>query len=197
VSFLACAGSPDKSQRSESEEQTSTESKSVPGIEKIQLSSIDLIPTRTPLEVKFDNIIFRSFESTDQFKKDYPYACETCKASIISQLQSKKTYENVTDDVNQSFPGKSVFVDMKVVDMRIAGTQARIWGGAFAGNSYMDVLLELRDADSQEVLHKKVLSTTNSAIAAAWSFGASDRSLPSDLGILIGEYIFRIVPGEE
>ena len=34
VSFLACAGSPDKSQRSESEEQTSTESKSVPGIEK-------------------------------------------------------------------------------------------------------------------------------------------------------------------
>ena len=197
VSFLACAGSPDKSQRSESEEQTSTESKSVPGIEKIQLSSIDLIPTRTPLEVKFDNIIFRSFESTDQFKKDYPYACETCKASIISQLQSKKTYENVTDNVNQSFPGKSVFVDMKVVDMRIAGTQARIWGGAFAGNSYMDVLLELRDADSQEVLHKKVLSTTNSAIAAAWSFGASDRSLPSDLGILIGEYIFRIVPGEE
>ena len=197
VSFLACAGGPDKSQRSGSEEQASTVSKSVPGVEKIQLSSIDLIPTRTPLEVKFDNIIFRSFESTDQFKKDYPYACETCKASIISQLQSKKAYENVTDDVNQSLSGKSVFVDMKVVDMRIAGTQARIWGGAFAGNSFMDVLLELRDANSKEVVHKKVLSTTNSATAAAWSFGASDRSLPSDLGTLIGEYIFRIVPGTE
>ena len=71
VSFLACAGSPNKSQRSENEEQASTESKSVPGVEKIQLSSIDLIPMRTPLEVKFDNIIFRSFESTDQFKRDY------------------------------------------------------------------------------------------------------------------------------
>ena len=59
----------------------------------------------------------------------------------------------------------------------------------------MDVLLELRDADSKEVVHKKVLSTTNSAIAAAWSFGSSDRSLPSDLGTLMGEYIFRIVPG--
>jgi hypothetical protein len=197
VSFLACAGSPDKSQRSESEEQASTESKSVPGVERIQLSSIDLIPMRTPLEVKFDNIIFRSFESTDQFKKDYPYACENCKTSIITQLQSKKTYGNVTDDVNKSLPGKSVFVDMKVVDMRIAGTQARFWGGAFAGNSFMDVLLELRDADNKEVVHKKVLSTTNSALAAAWSFGASDRSLPSDLGTLIGEYIFRIVPGIE
>jgi hypothetical protein len=185
VSFLACAGSPDKSQRSES----------VPGVEKIQLASIDLIPMRTPLEVKFDNIIFRSFESTDQFAKDYPYASENCKASIIAQLQSKKTYKNVTDDVSQNFPGKSVFVDLKVVDMRIAGTQARFWGGAFAGNSYMDVLLELRDADSEVVVHKKVLSTTNNALAAAWTFGASDRSLPSDLGTLMGEYIFRIVPG--
>ena len=184
VSFLACAGSPDISQKSES----------VPGVEKIQLTSIDLIQMRTPLEVEFDNIIFRSFESTDQFKKDYPHACLTCKASIITQLKSKKTYKNVTDNVNQNLPGRSLFVDMKVVDMRIAGTQARIWGGAFAGNSHMDVLLELRDADSEEVLHKKVLSTTNSAFGAAWTFGASDKSLPSDLGTLMGEYIFRIVP---
>ena len=195
VSFIACAGSPDKSQRRDSEEQAATESKSVPGVEKIQLGSVDLIPTRKPLEVKFDNIILRSFESTDQFKKDYPYACENCKASIITQLKGKKNYEKVTDDVNQNLPGKSVFVDMKVVDMRIAGGQARFWGGAFAGNSYMDVLLELRDADSEEVVHKKVLSTTNSAVAAAWTFGASDRNLPSDLGTLMGEYISRIVPG--
>ena len=145
VSLLACAGSPDISQKSES----------VPGVEKIQLTSIDLIQMRMPLEVKFDNIIFRSFESTDQFKKDYPHACLTCKASIITQLKSKKTYKNVTDNVNQNLPGRSLFVDMKVVDMRIAGTQARIWGGAFAGNSHMDVLLELIDADSEEVLHKR------------------------------------------
>ncbi len=93
ASLLACAGSPEKSQRSENEEQAGTESKNVPGVEKIQLASIDLTSVRTPLKVKFDNIIFRSFETTDQFKKDYPDACETCKASIITQLQSKKTYE--------------------------------------------------------------------------------------------------------
>ena len=195
TSFLACAGSPDKSQRSESEEQASIESKSIPGVEKIQLASIELVPTRKPLEAKIDNIVIRSFKSTDQFKKDYPDACETCKSSIIKQLKSKKIYEKVTDDINQSLFGKSVFVDMKVVDMRIAGAQARFWGGAFAGNSYMDVLLELRDADSAKLVHKKVLSTTNSAMAAAWTFGASDRSLPSDLGTLIGEYIFKVVPG--
>lgn len=61
-------------------------------------------------------------------------------------------------------------------------------------NSYMDVLLELKDADSEEVIHKKVLSTKKSDIDATWIFNVSDRSLPSDFGILIGEYIFRIVP---
>ena len=195
VSFLACAGSPDKSQRSENDEQVSTESKTVPGVEKIELASVDLVPARTPLNEKFKNIIFRSFESTDQLNKDYPYACENCKASIMAQLKSKKTYESVTDDTNQELSGNSVIVDMRVVDMRIAGAQARFWGGAFAGNSYMDILVELKDADSKEVLHKKVLSTTNNAMAAAWTFGASDRSLPSDLGTLIGEYLYKIVPG--
>lgn len=194
VSFLACAGSPGKSQ---SGEQASAESKTIPGVEKIELSTIDLIPVRAPLQGKFDNIIFRSFESTDQFKKDYPYACENCKAAIIAKLQSKKAYNKVTDDVSQNLPGKSVFVDMKVVDMRIAGGQARFWGGALAGNSFMDVLVELREADSEAVVHKKVLSTTNNAFAAAWSFGSNDRSLPSDLGTLMGEYIFRIVPSTQ
>lgn len=197
VTFLACAGSPEKRRGSESDESAGTESKTVPGVEKIELDSIDLIPARAPLNQTFDNVIFRSFESTEQLKKDYPYACESCKASIMAQLVSKKNYKNVTDDINQRLSGNSVFVDMRVVDMRIAGTQARIWGGAFAGNSYMDILVELRDADSEKVLHKKVLSATNNPMAAAWTFGASDRSLPSDLGTLIGEYLSRIIPGSK
>jgi hypothetical protein len=66
---------------------------------------------------------------------------------------------------------------------------------AFAGNSFMDVLLELRDADTEEVVHQKVLSTSNKALGKTWSSGGSGSSLPSDLGTLIGEYIFRIAPG--
>jgi len=84
---------------------------------------------------------------------------------------------------------------MKIVDLRITSSADRLWVGAFAGNSFMDVLFELRDADTEEVVYQKVLSTFNNAFGAAWSSGASDRSLPSDLGTLMGEYIFRIVPG--
>ena len=193
LSLFACAG-PSTQQTQTSEEQVSTESKVVHGVEKIQLASLEEIPMREPLKANYDNIIVRSFESDAQVQKDYPYAPISCKESIISQLNDKKTYKQVTDEIDKIYYGKTVIVDMTIVDMRIAGGAARFWGGALAGNSFMDVLLELRDAHTKEVVHQKVLSTSNNAWGAAYSFGASDRSLPSDLGILIGEYIFRIVP---
>jgi len=183
LSLFACAGP--------SKQQVSAETKVVPGVEKIQLASIDYIPMETPLKANYDNIIFRSFECNDQFKKDYPDAPMSCKESIILQLHSKNAYQNVTDDTNKNLSGKSILVDMKIVDMRIE-SGATV---AFAGNSFMDVLLELRDADTEEVVHQKVLSTSNKALGIDWSFSGSGRSLPSEFGTLIGEYIFRIAPG--
>jgi hypothetical protein len=183
LSLFACAGP--------SKQQTNVENKVVNGVEKIQLASIDYIPARKPLEANYDNIIFRSFECNAQFQKEYPDAPMSCKESIILQLYSKNAYQNVTDDTNKNLSGKSVLVDMKIVDMRMA-SGATV---SFAGNSFMDVLLELRDADTEEVIHQKVLSTSNQALGKAGSFGGNDKNLPSDLGTFIGEYIFRIVPG--
>ena len=183
LSLFACAGP--------SKQQVSAETKVVPGVEKIQLASIDYIPMETPLKANYDNIIFRSFECNAQFKKDYPDAPMSCKESIILQLHSKNAYQNVTDGTTKNLSGKSILVDMKIVDMRIESGAARYW----AGDSFMDVLLELRDANTEEVVHQKVLSTSNKALGTAWSFGGSGRSLPSDFGTLIGEYIFRIAPG--
>jgi len=191
--LFACAG-PSTQQTQTSEEQLSTESKVVHGVEKIQLASLEEIPMRESLKANYDNIIVRSFESDAQVQIDYPYALISCKESIISQLNGKKTYKQVTDEIDKIYYGKTVIVDMTIVDMRIASGAARFWGGALIGNSFMDVLLELRDAGTEEVVHQKVLSTSNNAWGAAYSFGSSDRSLPSDLGTLIGEYIFRIVP---
>jgi hypothetical protein len=180
LSLFACAGP--------SKQRVSAETKVVPDVEKIQLASIDYIPMETPLKANYDNIIFRSFECNAQFKKDYPDAPMSCKESIILQLHSKNAYQNVTDDTNKNLSGKSILVDMKIVDMRIES-------GAARGDSFMDVLLELRDADTEKVVHQKVLSTSYKALGTASSFGGSGRSLPSDLGTLIGEYIFRIAPG--
>ena len=191
--LFACAG-PSKQQTQTSKEQPITESKVVQGVEKLQLASIDNFPKVEPLKTEYYNIIIRSLECNDQIKRDYSYAPVSCKAFIISQLKSKNAYQHVSEDMTKGFPGKTILADMKIVDMRIASGAARFWGGAFAGNSFMDVLLELKDADTKEVVHRTILSTSNNAFAAAWNMGSSDRSLPSDLGTLIGEYIFRVVP---
>ncbi len=183
LTLFACAGP--------SKQQVSTETKVVPGVDKIQLASIDYIPMETPLKANYDNIIFRSFECNAQFKKDYPDAPMSCKESIILQLHSKNAYQNVTDDTNKNLSGKSILVDMKIIDMRIDSGASRLLGGG----SFMDVLLELRDADTEEIVHQKVLSTSDKVLGTTWSFGGSDRSPPSYFGTLIGEYIFRIAPG--
>jgi hypothetical protein len=66
----------------------------------------------------------------------------SCKESIILQLHSKNTYQNVTDGTNENLSGKSILVDMKIVDMRIES-------GAARGDSFMDVLLELSPIQAQ------------------------------------------------
>jgi hypothetical protein len=38
----------------------------------------------------------------------------------------------------------------------------------------------------------KLLSTANNPWGASWTYGGSDRSLPTDMGMIIGEYIAAI-----
>jgi hypothetical protein len=152
--------------------------------------------TGIPLQSKYDNIVIGDFESSAQIKIDYPKAVRDCEEQMVSQLKSKKSYKNVTDDRAGKFSGKTAIVDLRIVDMRIASSAARMWGGAFAGSSFMDVLVEVRNAGSKEVVHEKLLSTSNNAWAAAYTGGSSDQNLPSDFGVLIGEYLSRIIPAK-
>jgi hypothetical protein len=71
-----------------------------------------------------------------------------------------------------------------------------MWGGVFVGSSFMDVLVKVRNAGSKDVVHEQLLSTSNSAWAAAYGGGSSDQNLPSDFGVLVGEYLSRIIPAK-
>ncbi|PIP38805.1 MAG: hypothetical protein COX19_10635, partial [Desulfobacterales bacterium CG23_combo_of_CG06-09_8_20_14_all_51_8] len=54
--------------------------------------------------------------------------------------------------------------------------------------------IALTDAATKKELRKKGINSSNNAIAAAWAFGANDRSLPSDMGEIIADYILSTVP---
>jgi len=58
----------------------------------------------------------------------------------------------------------------------------------------MTMEVQLIDAASGEVVRNKSLSSVNNPIAAAWSWGSSDRSIPNDMGIILAEYILTVVP---
>ncbi|MBU0960034.1 MAG: DUF4410 domain-containing protein, partial [Proteobacteria bacterium] len=143
-----------------------------------------------------DNIIIRNFTSSAQIQTDYQKSVQDCKTHIIDQLKNKKAYKNVTDS-SKKLSGKSAVVDLKIVDMRITSGAARFWGGAFAGSSFMDVLVEVRSTGSDKILYKQILTTSNSAWAASYNGGSSDTSLPADFGTLIGEYLFKLIPASK
>ncbi len=164
------------------------------GIEKQELASIEDMVAGPPLTAKYDNIVIGSFTSSKQIHTDYPEAASDCEMYMVKQLKSKNSYKNVTDEDGKTFPGKTAVVTLKIIDMRITSGAARMWGGVFAGSSSMEVLLQIRDAGSDIVLHEKILATSNSSWAASYSGGSSDQSLPADFGVLIGEYLSKVIP---
>ena len=185
--MVSCAGGQTATRESEP-------TPTVPGVEEIELNSLEEVQQRAPISGRFHNIVIRRFESKDPFRRDYPDAAMQCATALVSHLKSKAAYRTVTDDKSAELGGKTLLADFQIVDMRITSGAARFWGGAFAGASFMKVLVRLTDGGTGQVVHEKVLSSTVSAFGAAWTMGASDQSLPIDFGKLLGEYLYTIVP---
>lgn len=147
-----------------------------------------------PLGKRYANIVFYDLETTPQIKTDYPGAMEQLQVSAISSLMTKNTYARVERKGQAKYEGPTLYVKVTVSEMRIVGTAARIWGGAFAGSSHMNLEVELIDGATGEVARKKRLESANNAFAASWTGGASDQTLPADMGKILAEYILATVP---
>ena len=148
-----------------------------------------------PLETVYQNLIFSKFESTEQIKTDYPNSLPECRESALNWLEGKNIFQIVEKQRDgAAYEGATLMVNVKIINMRIVSSAARMWGGAWAGSSGMELTLQLVDHSSGQVIREKQLSSWNSAFAAAWSGGGSDRSIPKDMGIILAEYILAIMP---
>jgi hypothetical protein len=85
--------------------------------------------------------------------------------------------------------GKALIVQPRVVGMRVVGGATRFWAGAFAGDSSIDMELELRDAASGAVIAKPRVTRSANAMAGAWSIGASDRNLLDYIADISHQYL--------
>ncbi len=160
-------------------------------------ATVHSVQQAKPLDARFSDILVNDIKATDVIKTDYPAALSDLESSLIAHLRSKKAYARVVHNPGAAPAQSALLVNLTITDMRIPSAGARFWGGPLAGSSYMNIDLELVDAASGESLRKETISSTNSAMAASWNFGASDRSLPSDMGVIIGEYIYTVAPAEK
>ena len=93
-------------------------------------------------------------------------------------------------------PAEPIFSPNLVAELVITNTGGRITlklrvPSPPAQNMHM----KLVDASTKNVVREEYFNSANSAWAAAWNFGASDRSLPSDMGKIMADYIVKVVPG--
>jgi len=154
-------------------------------------------PKENPLGKKYDRIVFQKFEYDPQIEVDYPGAVAECEKSALEAVISKKIFASAVRETTGVKDGGALLVKAKVTNLRIVSKAARMWGGAFAGSSEMGLQMKLIDASTGGVVREKHLSTNNNPWAAAWTGGSSDKSLPSDLGMMVAEYLGSIQPQKD
>jgi len=113
------------------------------------------------------------------------------RTATVAYLQEKNIFGNVLMSMPQPATGRIVVVDAVLEDYRIVSGAARFFGGALAGSSYMTFTVRLTDGATGSPITTRRIESANNAYAATWVGGASDRSLPTDMGGIIGEFVIR------
>ncbi len=135
----------------------------------------------------YENVVFRSFIAAPNVVS--PEAAITdCMNSSMSYLTTKNLFRRVEKGSDNPLDGPTLFVDATITDLRIVSGGARFWVGAMAGRSHMKIFVKLTDAKGTLVAEKELFGAPN-AYGAAYSFGSSDRELPKNMGILLGDFI--------
>ncbi len=146
-----------------------------------------------PHNLQYHKIIVHPF-AVDKSVDDPETAPADCERSAVDYLGKKKIFASVAETTGPAPDADTLVVDTTIESMRIVGGAARFWGGALAGSSHMTVLVDTHDASGTAV-GQRVVANDNNAMGAAWSFGASDRGLPGDMGLLVADAVIQIAQG--
>lgn len=85
--------------------------------------------------------------------------------------------------------GKTLAIQPRAVAIRIVSGGARFFAGAFAGDSNIDMDLELRDVATGAVIANPRINRQAGAFAGAWTVGATDRNLLDYIADIAARYL--------
>ena len=136
---------------------------------------------------QYQNIVFRSFTA----EPDVPNADAAildCLRSSMDFLQVKSVYKRVEKQSDTSYLEPTLYVDQRLTALRVVSGTARFFAGAMAGRSHIKVMVKLTDAEGKVVAEQELFGAPN-AWGSAYSLGSSDRDLPKNMGILVGDFV--------
>jgi hypothetical protein len=84
---------------------------------------------------------------------------------------------------------RTLVIQPQIVELRFAGTKARRWAGAFAGNSFVTLRVTLTDLATGEVIGEPEFFQRANAIGGAFSGGRSDRGMLERIVTLVSNYL--------
>jgi len=79
-------------------------------------------------------------------------------------------------------------VEPELARLRIVSGGARFWAGAFAGDSFIDLDLVLRDGEG-DVIAKPRITKQAGAMGGAWSVGQTDQNLFDYMAQIVYQYM--------
>jgi hypothetical protein len=141
-------------------------------------------------DLKYHKVIVHPY-TVDKSVEEPGTAAVECNKATLEFLAEKHIFQSVKTAGDAAGDPDTLVVDADVQSLRIVGGAARFWGGAFAGSSHMTLQVVARDSTGAAV-GQRAVSNDNNAMGAAWSFGASDRGLPEDLGTLVADAIVKL-----
>ena len=149
-----------------------------------------------PLEKVYKKIIIQKFEIDQDLEKDLPDAAVTCESTVINELLKKDVTSKIEKSrLSTSREAGALIVKARITILKLASSSARGLSGTHVGNSEMAAEIKLTDAQTGRTLRKKNLSTSNNPYTSSATGTSSDRTMPSDLGKMIAEYIAEAVRG--
>lgn len=139
-----------------------------------------------------------AFSRFDRFELKPINTVEGCDKQHGADVALRAIQERMTDLLGgviaswnkRSAPAGSrkLIVEPICSDAKLVGTNARLWGGAFAGSSAIVLRVRYVDAATGKTIAEPVFYQRAGAMGAAWSLGATDRDMLRRIVSLITDY---------
>lgn len=136
------------------------------------------------------------FSAFGQFEFKPTALSPELKSDEKKQVSSKQAADLIAGKVSllfnaweqQSNGNRTLLIESTFTDYKIVSNSARIWAGAFAGDSSVKIDMKIMDKASGQLLASPVFYQHANALGAAWTFGSHDSSIPERLAILVEKY---------